>query len=90
MASWRAIRDLLEARIREFIAAKLALNDATMSEVFSKKWQQGGALGGLLERLVAQAESAPDGARQLTYLDEQIIHRVLLPLAKGKLRDEVE
>ena len=90
MSSWRAIKELLELAVHEFIEAKLAPHDTGMTQLFWRKWRQEGELGGILERLVGQAESAPDTARQLTYLDEQIIHRVLLPMAEGKEQDEVE
>ena len=90
MSSWRAIKDLLELAVHEFIEAKVAPDDTGMTQLFLRKWQQEGGLGGTLERLAGQAEFAPDTARQLTYLDEQIIHRLLLPMAEGKEQDEVE
>jgi hypothetical protein len=64
----------------EFIKEKLAEGKDDMAGPWLSKWTDQGGMSGTFERLVRQAEAAPEENEELNNIDKVIIYSVLLPV----------
>jgi hypothetical protein len=64
----------------EYIKEKLAEGKDDLAGPWLSKWVDHGGMSGTFERLVRQAETAPEEKEALTNIDKVIVYSVLLPI----------
>jgi hypothetical protein len=64
----------------EYIKEKLAGGDEEQARRWLEDWEKQSGMSGTFQRLVRQAEAAPEEDQQLRSIDSVIIYSILLPL----------